>query len=127
MSEINTVVDAHLVVDAYLAVWNRTDATSRREMVEDLWAEDGGYTDPLVTATGWEKIDQVIAHAQAQFTGMRFVRGAVFDAHHNIARFTWELVPTAGAEPLVVGFDVVALNADGRIQSVFGFLDKVPA
>ena len=41
-------------------------------------------------------------------------------------RFTWGLGP-ADAEPLVVGFDVVVLDDEGRIDTVLGFLDKVPA
>jgi len=48
------------------------------------------------------------------------------DAHHRQARFTWGLGP-AGAEPLVIGFDVAAAAEDGRLQTVLGFLDKVPA
>jgi hypothetical protein len=41
-------------------------------------------------------------------------------------RVGWELVAAAGGEPLVVGFDV-AVAADGRLRSVYGFLDKAPA
>ena len=38
----------------------------------------------------------------------------------------WELGP-AGAEAIVVGFDVAVLAEDGRMEAVHGFLDKVPA
>jgi hypothetical protein len=55
-----------------------------------------------------------------------FTLGGPADAHHNQARFTWHLGP-AGGEPVVIGFDVVVLSEDGRIASVHGFLDKVPA
>ena len=48
------------------------------------------------------------------------------DANHHQARFTWHLGPASG-EPVVIGFDVVVLDGDGRIRSVHGFLDKVPA
>jgi hypothetical protein len=48
------------------------------------------------------------------------------DAHHNLARFTWNLGPEGG-EPIVVGFDVAVLTEEGRISQVHGFLDKVPA
>jgi hypothetical protein len=48
------------------------------------------------------------------------------DAHHQQARFTWGLGPE-GAEPVVIGFDVAVTGEDGRITSVHGFLDKVPA
>jgi hypothetical protein len=91
-----------------------------------VWTADGVYTDPLASVTGADAIDQVIAGAQQQFAGLRFVRGEVFDAHHNIARFTWELVPAGGGEAVVVGFDVAAVDPDHRISSVYGFIDKMP-
>ncbi len=46
-------------------------------------------------------------------------------AHHQQARFTWGL--GAGSEPVVIGFDVLVAGDDGRIASVYGFLDKVPS
>ena len=48
------------------------------------------------------------------------------DAHHNVARFSWELVPATGGESLAVGFDVAEIEDDGRIARVLGFLDKAP-
>jgi hypothetical protein len=42
-------------------------------------------------------------------------------------RFTWNLAPATSADPLVVGFDVAELDADGRINRVLGFIDKAPA
>ena len=113
------------MVDDYLSAWNETDPGARRAIVEKVWDADGVYTDPLASVTGTEAIDQVLAGAQQQFAGMRFVRGDVFETHHNIARFTWELVPENGAEAVVIGFDVVAVN-DEKISSVYGFIDKMP-
>jgi hypothetical protein len=61
-----------------------------------------------------------------QFPGFVFTSGGPVDAHHEQARFTWNLgVP--GEEPPVIGFDVAELDADGRIQRVLGFIDKAPA
>ncbi|ORM27814.1 nuclear transport factor 2 family protein [Williamsia sp. 1135] len=114
------------LVDQYLAAWNETDPQARREAIAALWAADGVYTDPLASVSGVDGIDQVIAGAQEQFAGLTFVRGDVLDAHHNIARFTWELVAEVGAEPLVVGFDVAAVNDDEKITAVYGFIDKMP-
>jgi hypothetical protein len=48
------------------------------------------------------------------------------DAHHNVVRFSWELVPAAGGESVAVGFDVAVTADDGRIRNVVGFLDKTP-
>ena len=113
------------MVDDYLSAWNETDPGARRAIVEKVWDADGVYTDPLASVTGTEAIDQVLAGAQQQFAGMRFVRGDVFETHHNVARFTWELVPASGGEAVVIGFDVVAVN-DEKITSVYGFIDKMP-
>ena len=55
-----------------------------------------------------------------------FTLGGPVDAHHEQGRFTWHLGP-AGAEPVVVGFDVVERDADGLIRTVLGFIDRAPA
>ena len=72
--------------------------------------------------TGREQIDATIAAVQGQFPGLAFTLAGPVDAHHDIARFTWNL-----GDELVIGFDVLVLDADGRIATVYGFLDKVPA
>ncbi|MFF7635598.1 nuclear transport factor 2 family protein [Kitasatospora sp. NPDC008050] len=111
----------------YLATWNETDAEARRKLIDTYWAADALYTDPLVEAAGRDAIDATIGAVQAQFPGLVFTLGANgVDAHHRIARFTWDLGP-AGAEALVVGFDVLVATEDGLIGAVHGFLDKVPA
>ena len=114
------------LVERYLAGWNETDPAARRALVAELWAEDGSYTDPLVAVEGRDAVDATLAAVQGQFPGLVFTLGGPVDAHHDIARFTWELGPRGG-EALVVGFDVLVADADGRIRSVHGFLDKVPS
>jgi hypothetical protein len=120
------MIEMNALVDDYLMAWNEVDSTARRALVNKVWASDGTYIDPLVSAAGTAAIDEVIAGAQEQFAGMRFVRGGVFESHHNIARFTWELVPAGGGESVVVGFDVAVLGADDKIAGVYGFIDKMP-
>ena len=111
----------------YIALWNERDPQRRNAAIKEIWAEHGSYVDPLAQVQGREGIEAAIAGAQAQFPGYVFRLGGAVDEHHDIARFTWELAPDADAEALVVGFDVAVRSADGRIQSVYGFLDKVPA
>jgi hypothetical protein len=119
--------DLTAIVDKYLAAWNETDATDRRRKIDELWAADGTYTDPLAAASGRDGFDQLIGAAQQQFAGLQFVRGATYDEHHSVVRFTWDLVPAPGAEPVVIGFDVAEVNSDGQISNVYGFIDKMPA
>jgi hypothetical protein len=110
------------LVAQYLETWNETDPTARRAAIERLWAADGVYTDPIATAAGRDQIDATIAAVQSQFPGLSFTLAGPVDAHHETARFTWSL-----GDELVIGFDVLVLDADGRIGNVYGFLDKVPA
>ncbi|QVI23405.1 nuclear transport factor 2 family protein [Nocardia tengchongensis] len=114
------------LVQRYLTAWNTTDAGARAALVAELFTEEAEYTDPLVSVRGHAGLDATIAAVQAQFAGLEFRLGGAVDANHHIARFTWHL-GAPGAEPLVIGFDVAALAADGRIERVYGFLDQVPA
>ncbi|MGW2375507.1 nuclear transport factor 2 family protein [Kitasatospora sp. NPDC001683] len=123
MTEI-TAATLQQLAERYLAVWNETDPAARRKLIDEVWAEDGRYTDPLAAVVGREAINALIGAAQAQFPGLEFTLGPV-DAHHDIARFTWNLGP-AGTEPVVIGFDVLAATPEGRIGTVHGFLDRVP-
>ena len=112
--------------ERYLACWNETDSTARRALIEQLWAQDATYTDPLADVRGLEQIDATIAAVQDQFPGFVFTAGTPVDAHHNQARFTWGL-GLRDADPVIEGFDVLVLDDTGRIEAVHGFLDKVPA
>ena len=113
-------------VQRYIATWNETDPQARRKLMDELWAADASYIDPLAEAHGHDQIDQVIAAVQAQFPDFTFSLAGPVDTHHRQARFSWGLGP-AGQEPLVVGFDVAVAGPDGKLTSVLGFLDKVPA
>ena len=114
--------NAHHLIERYIDSWNETDALRRRSLIEDVYTEHARYTDPMIDANGWEAIDATIVAVQGMFPGHRFSLAAPVDAHHDTARFSWNL-----GDELVVGFDVLVLDADGRIANVYGFLDKVPA
>jgi hypothetical protein len=113
------------VIERYIACWNQTDPGLRSKLIDEVWAPDASYTDPLGEAVGHDAIDATIAAVQQQFPGFSFALLGPVDSHHRQARFTWGLAPD-GVEPVVVGFDVAVAGDDGRLASVLGFLDKVP-
>jgi SnoaL-like domain len=123
---MTTTTPAVTVAQRYLEAWNATDPAERRAAIEAAFAPEARYVDPLADVTGTEAIDALIAGVHQQFPGMRFGPVGDVDAHHDVCRFRWGLGPE-GAEPLVIGFDVVTVGEDGRITGVHGFLDKVPA
>jgi hypothetical protein len=120
------MADFAKIVDNYLAAWNEGDDEARAKLVGEVFTADATYTDPLAEVAGREGINALIGAARGQFPGMVFSSGGPVDQHHDIARFTWHLGPEGAAEPLVIGFDVAKVDAEGRIATVFGFLDKVP-
>jgi hypothetical protein len=120
------MTDYATVAARYIEAWNENDDAARQKLIDDACASGVTYTDPLASAASAEELNALISAVRGQFPGMRFdLRGSV-DGHHDQARFQWTLGP-AGAEAIVVGFDVIQLDGDGRISNVLGFLDQVPA
>ncbi|MET9296107.1 nuclear transport factor 2 family protein [Streptomyces sp. NPDC003077] len=114
-------------VARYFEAWNATDPAARAKAVAAAFTEDGSYTDPLADVTGHDGIGAVIGTVHEQFPGYSLRPLGAVDGHHRIARFGWELVSGADGSSPVAGFDVVTLADDGRIDSVLGFLDRLPA
>lgn len=114
------------VMNGYLATWNAADAGERDRLLAEHWSPEVTYVDPLAEVAGHDGIRAVVDEAHRRFPGWVFAPVGDADGHHRQLRFTWGLGP-AGGEPVVVGFDVVVLDEDGRIHDVRGFLDQVPA
>ncbi|WP_329192125.1 MULTISPECIES: nuclear transport factor 2 family protein [unclassified Streptomyces] len=114
-------------VSRYFEAWNATDADGLAKAVAAAWSEEGTYTDPLADVRGHEAIAAVIRAAHEQFPGFEFKLTGEVDGNHHIARFSWELVSTADGSAPVAGSDAITLAEDGRITSVLGFLDRIPA
>lgn len=113
------------VAEAYLATWNATDRQERRRLLDGHWSDEATYVDPMAAVEGRDGVDALVAGVQEQFPGFVFTLHGDVDAHHDQLRFRWGLGP-AGADPVVIGFDVVVLDDDHRIREVRGFLDVVP-
>jgi hypothetical protein len=126
MTTAPTATDFDRIASTYIAMWNATDPGERQALVAELCAEDVRYTDPLVDVSGRDGLEATIGAVQDQFPGFRFTPFGSVDAHHEQARFGWELGPDGVPAP-VAGFDVVTTNAEGKIIRVLGFLDRVPS
>jgi hypothetical protein len=118
------MVDASAIAERYIAVWNETDPELRRALLTKLWTESGTYVDPLMQGAGHEEIEALIGGVHRQFPGCRFALTGRPDGYGDRVRFSWEL--RQGGEVLVNGTDFGTLD-QGRLKSVVGFLDQVPA
>ncbi|KEZ34308.1 nuclear transport factor 2 family protein [Frankia sp. CeD] len=119
-----TTFDA--AVQRYFAAWNAATPEDLKDAVAAAFTEEGTYTDPLADVSGHDGIAAAISGAHEQFPGFEFRLAGSPDGHHNIARFSWELVSKADGSAPATGFDVITLAEDGRIRSVSGFLDRLP-
>ena len=118
--------DPTKVIDDYIASWNETDPQRRKAVIARVWAEAGAYRDPLMASDGHAGIDAMIAGVQGRFAGLAMKRVSKIDSHNGQVRFSWALVPDTGAA-IAEGVDFGTLAADGRLASIVGFIDKMPA
>ncbi len=67
---------------------------------------------------------RMVGGAQAQFPGHRFRPTGAIDAHHDWARWGWELVGPDGGATVAAGVDVAVLAPDGRLRAVTVFFHQ---
>jgi hypothetical protein len=113
------------LVSTYLNVWNETNAEARRKLIATSWAADATYVDPLFDVTGVGEFDALIGGFQQQYPGLRFVQTGEVEHHHDLVRFTWNLVTPTG-DVIAKGTDVGRIDAEGRFASISGFFDQAP-
>jgi hypothetical protein len=111
----------------YIAAWNERDPKRRRELVAQAFADDGSYIDAHRHGKGHAAIDTLLGTAQAQFPGYRVKLSSGIEAHNNVMRFSWSAGGTDEAPLFLGGTDFATLAADGRLQTVAGFIDAAPA
>jgi non-heme chloroperoxidase len=112
------------LVNRYLAAWNETADAPRRDLIAATFTDAARYVDPLMKGEGHAGIDAMIRAVQARYPGHVFSRARDIDHHPPFVRFSWRLA-AAGATAIAAGTDVGVVVADGRLDSVTGFLDPV--
>ena len=123
---MTTTVTLETTVDTWLQAYGEPDDAIRAALIAQVWAPDGVLVDPPFQGTGHDEIAALAGAAQAQFPGHTFLRTSEIDAHHDLGRYTWELVGPDGTAA-VTGTDVVLLGEDGRLRYVAGFFGEPAA
>ena len=120
MSDINETINT------YMQLINETDAARRAELVGQVWAEDGEWVDPPLEASGHAGICDMVGTIFEHYPAHTFRRTSAVDAHHDVVRFTWDLVGPDGTVAFS-GLDVGQLAADGRLRRITGFIGDLAA
>jgi hypothetical protein len=74
------MTDITTTVDRYLAMWNEEDPARRAELIEQAWAKDGRYSDPVQEAEGHEALSAMVEGIHSHYPGQRFRRTSVSGA-----------------------------------------------
>lgn len=107
-------------IDSYFAAWNEADRAKRLELIGQAFSAQAHYVDPVSDVTGHDGIADMIEGVRAHYVGATLQRTGEIDAHHNVARFSWNATGVDGAV-IVAGIDVVVVAGDGRVDALAGF------
>lgn len=119
------MTDHTTIANRYIELWNERAPQRRREMLAANWTSDARYVDPLMSGHGHDGVDALIAGVQQRFPDFKFKLIGEPNGFGDHVRFSWGLGPDAGDSP-IKGTDFAVLSG-GRIRSITGFLDQVPA
>jgi len=119
------MTDHTTIASRYVDLWNERTPSRRREMLSQDWTVDASYVDPLMRGDGLDGVDALISGVQQRFPEFRFKLIGEPNGYGDNLRFSWGLGPD-GVDSPIKGTDFAVLK-DGRIKSITGFLDQVPA
>lgn len=112
------------LINRYIAMWNETDATRRRDLIVRVWTQNASYVDPVLQGDGHAGIDAMVQAVHERFPGHRFHRTSDVDTHHDRVRFNWVLRPENG--PVAVQGVDFGVIAGERLQTMTGFFNLPP-
>lgn len=117
-------------ITRYVSMWHEPDPVRRRQIVSELWAEDGEDYTSKVAARGIEEIIARVTRAHEEWVAQKgyiFEPAGNTDSHHNVIKFFWKMLPKNGGPIVSRGLDIFVLGENGRIHVLYQFLEPNPA
>lgn len=107
-----------------LEVFGERDSERRKSVINELYTENCTFFETDDQIVGRDalhtKVEQILKEAQ----GFVFRLAGPAEVNHDLGRVRWHFGPN-GAGPVVTGMDV-AIFKEGRICSLYAFLEKAP-
>jgi hypothetical protein len=113
------------IVAAYGASWNEPDEAKRRKLLEQAWADDAVYQDPMGRAEGRDALVAHIGGFHQMMPGNTIEMASGVDTYGTAFRFAWEMRDADG-NVAVEGIDFGTIAPDGRVASITGFFGPFP-
>lgn len=121
-------------ITRYMAMWHEPDTQRRHDIVRTLWAEDAENITRRSIAHGHGEVTARVDRAHNEWVrDKHFVfrpRGgkagsATSDAHNQLVKFSWEMLPREGGTVEAHGVDVFVLDEHGRIAKLYQFAEPI--
>ena len=114
------------MIKQYVAAWNGKGLDEYKSAFAECWAPDATYTDPnFALVKGVDGIAELAQTSLEKSPVRKFHVLTKPDYHHNVGRYTWNVVlPKETKE----GFDYFEFNDENqitRLVSFFGPLNKL--
>ncbi|GCE29963.1 hypothetical protein KDA_54470 [Dictyobacter alpinus] len=112
------------LVERYMTLWNEPDENVRRNLITDLWTEDGAQFTSLREIRGHQALMERVSSAYDKFVkteGFLFKVSSPIETRHDAIKFHWEMIPATGGEAASVGTVFLLLSNDGRIHYDYQF------
>ncbi|WP_067469892.1 hypothetical protein [Nocardia amamiensis] len=124
--------------ERYVALWNEPDAEARYQRIRQLWSADGAqvlvdppqamrealsalsFPIPTVEIRGYEALNRRVDRAYDEFVApgehVFTAKGPAIRLSVNLIGITWHMVTKADGAVVGGGYDVIALDDNGRIR-----------
>jgi hypothetical protein len=130
------------LAQTYVSLWNEPDADRRRQLIAQLWTQDGRHVlqppqeiralaaqpgiamTAILQARGYEEIEARATSAYEHWVGsegLRFRGRDDADRVADVVKLHWEAVAKDGTV-FAVGLSFLVLAADGRIERDYTFI-----
>jgi SnoaL-like domain len=118
---------SHLMERNVLEVFGERDSERRKSVINELYTENCTFNDMDSDApsVGRLALNAKVEHLLKPVPGFVFRVTGPAQVIQEVGRLRWQFGPD-GAAPVVMGMDV-AIFEQGRIRSLYAFLDAAPS
>ena len=108
-----------------LEVFGERDSGRRKSVINELYTENCTFFEADDQIVGRDALNAKVEQILKEAPGFAFRLAGPAEVNHDVGRARWDFGPN-GAVPVVTGMDV-AVFKQGRICSLYAFLDKAPS
>ncbi|MCD0489880.1 VOC family protein [Pedobacter sp. MC2016-14] len=114
--------DLKSLVEKHLNLWNENQMLIRKQIMEQIYADNIEMVDRNFIARGYQEVDQFITGLQVKNPEFKFSIRNTIDVHQNVARLYWQ-VGSKTQPSTVTGMDLFVVE-NGKIQKLYVFVDS---